>query len=165
MRSLLLHAVFIILSLASLAYLEKLGRESKVFVREKSIAQGISIKVFGEGGEEWRVEGRELVSFGDEIHLLGVLMRSASGYVVRADSVTLYRDKKRGELKGGVEIRGEALFVKTDRAIIDFDGNLLWGEGEVMVWRGRNFIEGKGFRAYLRPLRVIIEKVKTKHEV
>ncbi len=165
MKSFLLHAVFLVLSVISLAYLEKLSRESKVFVREKSIAQGISIKVFGEGGEEWRVEGRELVSFGDEIHLLGVLLRSASGYVVKADSITLFRDKKMGELKGGVEIRGEALFVKTDRATVDFDRSLLWGEGEVMVWRGRNFIEGKGFRAYLRPLRVIIGEVKTRHEV
>ena len=165
MRFLLLHLAFILLSVGSLAYIEKLSREAKVFVREKSIARDISIKVFGEGGEEWKVEGRELVSFGREIHLLGVFLRSASGYVVKADSITLFRDRNKGELKGDVEIRGEALFVKTERAMIDFNRNLLWGYGKVMVWRESNFIEGKGFKAYLKPLKVIIGDVKTKHEV
>ncbi len=165
MKFLFLHAAFVLLSVVSLAYIEKLSREAKVFIREKSIAQEVSIKVFGEGGEEWKVEGRELVSLGKEIHLLGVLLRSASGYVVKADSITFFRNKNKGELKGGVEIRGEALFVKTDRAFIDFNRNLLYGDGKVMVWRGRNFVEGKGFKAYLNPLRVIIGRVKTKHEV
>ena len=165
MKFLLLHIAFVLFSIASLAYIEKLSKEVKVFVREKSIAQEISIKVFGEGGEEWKLEGRELVSFGEEVHLLGVLLRSSSGYVVRADSITFFRNSNRGELKGGVEIRGEALFVKTERAFIDFNRNILYGNGEVMVWKGRNFVKGKGFRAYLNPLRVIIGKVKTKHEV
>ena len=165
MRSLLLHLIFVLLSVGSLAYIGKLSREAKLVVEEKSIARDIRIKVFGEGGEEWKVEGRELVSFGKEIHLLGVLLRSASGYVVKADSITLLKDKNRGELKGEVEIRGEALFVKTERAMIDFNRNLLWGDGKVMVWKESNYIEGRGFRAYLNPLRVIIGSVKTKHEV
>jgi hypothetical protein len=165
MRFLLLHLLFGLFSIVSLAYIEKLREESKIYTREKSIAQDISIRVFGEGGEEWKVRGKELVSFGKELTLIDVLLESASGYVVRADSIVLERDKNRGVLKGRVEIRGEAFFVKTERATIDFGKNLLYGEDKVLVWRGRNFIEGKGFRAYLKPLRVIIGDVRTKHEI
>jgi len=68
-------------------------------------------------------------------------------------------------LRGDVEIRGTALFVKTDSAVVDFNRNLLYGRGEVQVWRSTNYIEGKSFRAYLKPLRVIIEGVRTKHEL
>ena len=165
MKFLLLHLAFILLSIASLAYISHLESRSRVFVQEKSIARDISIKVFGEGGEEWSIQGRELVSFGRELTLIDVLLESASGYRVRADSITVERDKNRGFLKGDVEIRGEAFFVKTDRAVIDFNRNLLYGEDKVMVWKDRNYIEGKGFKAYLRPLRVIIGGVRTKHEI
>ncbi len=165
MRFLYLHLIFVILSLSALAYVEKLRKESKVFVQEKSIAKEVSIKVFGEGGEEWKVSGEELVSFGKELILLKVSLRSVSGYEIRADTITFLRDKNRGVLKGGVEIRGEALFVKTEEAFMDFNRNLLYGKEEVKVWRGTNYIEGIGFRAYLKPLRVIISKVRTKHEI
>lgn len=165
MKSLLPHFIFLLLCTLSLAYIEKLRKEARVYVQEKSIAQGVSIKVFGESGEEWRIHGRELVSFGRELSLLDVELRSTSGYVVRASAITFLRDRNRGVLKGGVEIRGEAFFFKTDRATIDFNRDLLYGKGKVQVWKGRNFIEGKGFKAFLRPLKVIIGKVRTKHEV
>lgn len=165
MRFLLLHALFLLLVLSSLAYIDRLRKESKVYVQEKSIARNVRIKVFGEGGEEWKVQGRELVSFGRELYLLEVLLTSRSGYEVRADSITFQRDKNRGVLKGNVEIRGEAFFVKTDEAVVDFNKNLIFGEGNVQVWKGTSYIEGKGFRAYLKPLRVIIGRVRTKHEV
>ncbi|WP_457601421.1 LPS export ABC transporter periplasmic protein LptC [Hydrogenivirga sp.] len=165
MKFLLLHVLFVLFSIGALAYISKLEDEAKVFVREKSIAHEVSIRVFGEGGEEWKVSGRELVSFGKELTLLNVELRSASGYVVRANAITFQRDKNRGVLKGNVEIRGEAFFVKTERAMIDFNRNLLYGDDRVMVWKGRNFIEGKGFKAYLKPLRVIIGGVRTRHEM
>jgi len=165
MRFVLLHLLFVLMSIASLAYISHLESRSRVFVQEKSIARDISIKVFGDDGEEWKIQGRELVSFGRELTLIDVLLESASGYEVRADSITVERDRNRGVLKGGVEIRGEAFFVKTDRAVIDFNKNLLYGEDRVMVWKGRNYIEGKGFKAYLKPLKVIIGEVRTKHEV
>lgn len=165
MRFLLLHVSFLLLVLSSLAYIEELRKESKVYVQEKSIARNISIKVFGKGGEEWEVKGRELISFGKELYLLDVLLSSKSGYKVRADSITFQREKNKGILKGNVEIRGEALFVRTDEAVVDFNKNLLSGKSYVQVWRGMNYIEGKGFKAYLKPLRVIIGRVRTKHEV
>lgn len=165
MRFLLLHAVFVAFSIISLAYIDKLSREAKIFVREKSIARDVSIKVFGKGGEEWTVEGRELVSFGKEIHLLGVILKSASGYVVRANSITFSREGNKGELKGDVEIKSKSLFVRTERAVVDFNRNIVYGSGRVTVWKGSNFVKGKGFKAYLNPLKVIIWKVRTKHEV
>jgi len=165
MRFLFLHVLFLLLVLSSLAYIDRLRKESKVYVQEKSIARNIRIKVFGEGGEEWKVQGRELVSFGRELYLLEVLLTSRSGYAIRADSISFQREKNRGILKGNVEIRGEALFVKTDEAVVDFNRNLIYGKGNVKVWKGTNYIEGRGFKAYLKPLKVIIGKVRTKHEV
>ncbi|NPA42305.1 MAG: LPS export ABC transporter periplasmic protein LptC [Aquificae bacterium] len=164
MKFLFLHLVFLLFSIASLAYIDYLQSRSKIHTLEKSIARNISIKVFGEGGEEWRIEGRELVSFGKELNLLGVLLVSASGYSIKADSITFLRDKNLGVLRGNVEIRGEAFFVKTDKAVVDFNKNLIYGEEEVMVWKGSNYVEGKGFRAYLKPFRVIINSVRTRHE-
>ncbi len=165
MRFLLLHLLFVLLSLASLAYISELEKESRVYVKEKSIARDIGIKVFGEDGEEWKVRGRELVSFGRELTLIDVLLESASGYEVKANTITFRRDKNIGFLKGNVEIRGNAFFVKTEKAVIDFKRNVLYGNERVMVWKDRNFIEGKGFKAYLKPLRVIIGGVRTKHEI
>ena len=165
MRFLGLHLIFILLTLISLAYVEKLRRETKISVKEKGIAQEVSIKVFGEDGEEWNVGGENLVTFGKEIYMIKVELRSKSGYVVRAGSIKFLRDQKQGALKGGVDLRGNALFIKTDSAFIDFNKNLISGDGKVMIWKNRNYIEGLGFKAYLRPLRVIIEKVRTKHEV
>jgi len=156
---------FILLSVLSLAYIDKLRKESNVFVQEKSIAQDISIRVFGKGGEEWMVEGEELISFGKELILLNVYLKSVSGYVVKANSIIFRRDKNTGTLKGEVEIRGEAFFVKTEKAVVDFNKNLIYGDGNVKVWKGRNYIEGTGFKAYLKPLRVIIGRVRTKHEI
>jgi len=165
MRFLLSHLILLILSGVSLTYIDMLQQKSRIEVQEKSIAKHVRISVFGEGGEEWKVEGRELVSFGRELILLMVELRSVSGYVVRANSITFRRDRNTGVLRGDVEIRGTALFVKTDSAVVDFNRNLLYGRGEVQVWRSTNYIEGKSFRAYLKPLRVIIEGVRTKHEL
>ncbi len=165
MRVLLLHIAFLLLAGAALLYIESLRERSVVRVEEKSIAKHVRISVFGEGGEEWKVEGKELVSFGQELILLIVELRSVSGYVVKADAITFKRDRNRGTLKGDVEIRGTALFVKTDSAVVDFNQNLLYGSTDVRVWRSTNYVEGKSFKAYLRPFRVIIEKVRTKHEL
>jgi len=48
---------------------------------------------------------------------------------------------------------------------VDFGKNLLYGTGGVKVWRESNYAEGKGFKAYLRPLKVIINSVRTRHEI
>jgi len=64
-----------------------------------------------------------------------------------------------------VEIRGTAFFVQTSAAALDFNRNLLSGNGDVRIWKSTNYIEGKGFKAFLKPLRVIIENVRTKHEL
>ncbi|RLJ69929.1 hypothetical protein BCF55_0188 [Hydrogenivirga caldilitoris] len=165
MKFLLLHGLFLVFSFGAVAYVSFLEGTSKVQTQEKSLARDVSIRVFGEDGEEWRVQGRELVSFGPELSLLDVLLKSKGGYEVKANTITFQRDKNLGVLKGNVEIRGEALFVKTENAIIDFSKNLLYGEGEVLVWKESNFIEGKGFKAYLKPLKVIISDVRTKHEI
>jgi len=165
MRFLALHLLLLLLAGVSFTYIESLRGKSVVQVRERSIAKHVRISVFGEGGEEWKVEGRELVSFGQELILLIVEMRSVSGYVVKANSITFKRDRNRGLLKGDVEIRGTALFVKTESAVVDFNQNLLYGDSGVKVWRSTNYIEGSSFRAYLKPLRVIIEGVRTKHEL
>ncbi len=165
MRSLALHLTFIVLTILSLAYVEKLRKESKISVKEKGIARDVTIKVFGEGGEEWKVGGENLVTFGKEIYMIRVELRSKSGYVVRAGSIKFLRDQKLGTLKGGVDLRGDALFIKTESAIIDLNKNLVSGDSKVMIWRNRNYIEGLGFKAYLKPLRVIISNVRTKHEI
>ncbi|HHJ64612.1 MAG TPA: hypothetical protein ENJ61_06855 [Aquifex aeolicus] len=165
MRFLLFHLLLLLFSGISLTYIEVLQHRSRIEVQEKSIAKHVRISVFGEGGEEWKVEGRELVSFGRELILLMVELRSVSGYVVRANSITFRRDRNTGVLSGNVEIRGTALFVKTDSAVVDFNRNLLYGKEGVRVWRSTNYIEGRSFRAYLKPLRVIIEGVRTKHEL
>ncbi len=165
MKSLLLHAVFILMTILSLIYVEKLRGDSKVFIEEKAIAQNVVIKVFGEGGEEWKVKGENLVTFGKEIHMISVELRSKSGYVVSAGSIKLLRDEKLGELKGGVNLRGEALYIKTRSASIDLNRNTMEGKEKVMIWKGKNYIEGLGFKAYLKPLRVIIRNVRTKHEI
>ncbi len=165
MRFLLLHALFLFLCGVYFAYLNHLQDSAKVQTREKSIARGIHIKVFGKEGQEWDVMGRELVSLGRELNLLGVSLKSSNGYTVSADSVTLYRDKGLSILRGNVTIRGERLEVNTEEATVDFNKNLIWGNEPVLVRTRNTLIEGKGFRAYLRPFRVIISDVRTKHEV
>ncbi|MDQ7082090.1 MAG: hypothetical protein Q9N34_03215 [Aquificota bacterium] len=79
--------------------------------------------------------------------------------------VLIDRRKKTARLKGDVQIRGDALFVKTDSAHVDFNRDLITGEGGVSLWRGTNYFEGKGFEVRLRPLRVIIGGVRAKHEI
>ena len=157
--------MFLLLVIGSLTYIDVLKKRSKIYVQEKSIARNVKIKVFGKAGEEWNVYGRELVSLGKELYLLEVLLSSKSGYSVKADSISLERLRNKGVLKGDVEIRGEALFVKTEEATIDFNRNILSGKEEVKIWRGTNYVEGKGFKAYLKPLRIIIGNVRTRHEL
>ncbi len=165
MKAILLHLLFVTLSVVYLAYVDFIQGKAKIEVKEKAIAKGVGIKVFGERGQEWSVQGRELVSVGRGLYLLEVLLVSAEGFKVRADSITLDRLRNVGRLKGNVEIRGEALFVKTQEAQVDFKRGLLKGEGPVQVWKGTNYVEGKGFVAYLKPFRVIISRVRTRHEI
>ncbi|MDQ7039091.1 MAG: hypothetical protein Q9N26_07875 [Aquificota bacterium] len=164
MRTFGLHLIFVILSITSLAYIDSLKEESNVFSPERSVATDVSIKVVSEKGEEWLVEGTELISLGREVRLRRVLMRSGA-YTVVAREVLIDRRKKTARLKGDVQIRGDALFVKTDSAHVDFNRDLITGEGGVSLWRGTNYFEGKGFEVRLRPLRVIIGGVRAKHEI
>lgn len=163
-KFLFLHLAFLSLSIASIGQVKKLGGRVDVSLQERSIAQGVSVKVFGEMGEEWRLEGEELLLFQGELWLHRVLLRSASGYLIKADSIVFSKDKNRGKIEGNVEIRGEALLVRMGSAFIDFNKNLLFGDGKVMVWKDANFIEGDSFEVHLRPLKVIIRGVRTKHE-
>ncbi len=164
MKTFILHLVFILLSITSLAYIDRLREESRVFSPERSIASDVGIKVVSDKGVEWSVEGKELISFGKEVKLYGVLMRSRD-YTVVAREVVIDRERKTALLKGNVQIRGEALFVKTDSARVDFNRDLITGRGEVQLWRGTNYFEGEGFEVRLRPLRVIIGGVRAKHEI
>ncbi|GEM_PF-2770920 len=164
MKSFILHIILIAFSFFSLAYIGNLQKSSKILTREKSLAENIRLRVFGKGGEEWKIEGKELVSFGADIILLKVEMKSAGGYTVKADSIIFNKHRNKGLLKENVEIRGTGFFVKTKSAEIDFSRNTLRGKERVYIWKGTNYIEGKSFLAYLKPLRVIIEEVRTKHE-
>jgi hypothetical protein len=164
MKTALVHLIFILLSLSSLAYIDRLREEAKVFSQERSIAKRVGIKVVGEEGEEWSIEGEELLSLGREVRLLDVLMRSGT-YTVRADEVVINRGRNHATLRGRVEIRGDALFVKTEVARVNFDRGLITGKGKVFLWRGTNYFEGRGFRVRLRPLEVIIGGVKARHDI
>ncbi len=164
MKTLLIHLIFILLSISSLAYIDRLKEEAKVFTEERSIAKEVEIRVVGESGEEWSIEGKELLSLGRTVRLREVIMRSR-GYTVEAEEVVVDRRKNEAVLKGDVEIRGEALFVKTDSAKVNFNRSLITGDGEVFLWRGTNYFEGRGFRVNLNPLRVIIARVKAKHDI
>lgn len=165
MRFLLLHVIFLFFCGVYFAYLNHLQDSAKVQTREKSIARGIHIKVFGKEGQEWDVKGRELVSLGKELNLLSALLKSSNGYTISADSVTLYRDRNISVLRGNVTIVGKELKVNTEEATVDFSKNLIFGDKPVIVRTGNTLIKGKGFKAYFRPFRVIISDVRTKHEV
>jgi len=165
MKAILLHIVFGFFSVISLAYIEKIREESKIISKESSIATNVSMKVYGEGGREWELMGEELLSFGQEIKMKRVRIRSESGYVIKAEDLTFRKDRNTAFLSGSVEIRGEALFVKTERAFADLNKSIVRGDREVKVWKGRNYIEGVGFTANLRPLKVIISGAKAKHEM
>ncbi len=164
MKTLLAHVSFVILSISSLAYIDRLREESKIFTEEMSIARQVGIKVVGEGGAEWSIEGRELFSLGRLVRLQSVFMWSR-GYVVKADQVVIDRHTNTADLKGNVEIRGEALFVKTEEAKVNFLKDTITGGGDVFLWRGTNYVEGRGFRVRLKPLRVIIGSVRAKHDI
>jgi hypothetical protein len=164
MKHLFFHFLFLIFSLGSLAYIEKIRNESSIITKEKSIAKNVMLKVYGEGGREWDLIGEELISLGKEIKLREVTIRSG-GYVIRSSRILFKKDRNTAELKGNVEIRGEALFVKTSYAFADFNRNLIRGNEPVQVWKQRNYIEGKGFTAFLNPLRVIIKEANAKHEM
>ncbi|MDQ7082091.1 MAG: hypothetical protein Q9N34_03220 [Aquificota bacterium] len=82
MRTFGLHLIFVILSITSLAYIDSLKEESNVSPPERSVATDVSIKVVSEKGEEWLVEGTELISLGREVRLRRVLMRSGAYTVV-----------------------------------------------------------------------------------
>ncbi len=164
MRTLLVHVAFVLLSLSSLAYIDKLREESKLFSKEKSIASEVGIKVVGEGGVEWDVEGRELFSVGRVIRLRDVTMRSGE-YTVRAEEVLVDRIRGTAILRGGVEIKGEALSVRSESAEVDFIRSKVRGAGGVELVKGDLYAKGAGFVAHLRPLRVIITRVRTKHDI
>ena len=165
MKAFLFHIIFAVFSVISLAYIEKIKKESRIITKESSIATNVSLKVYGEGGREWELRGEELISFGQEIKMKRVLIRSEGGYVIKAEDLTFRKDKNTALLTGSVEIRGEALFVKTERAFADLNRSVVRGNREVKVWKERNYIEGKGFTAYLNPLKVIISGAKAKHEM
>ncbi|HIC97013.1 MAG TPA: hypothetical protein EYP11_01255 [Aquificaceae bacterium] len=165
MKSALIHTLFLALLPVSLYYVKELEGSLRLVREGSGIARDVSIKVFGRGGEEWRIEGEELISLGKEVTLKNVMLRSSSGSTIKAGSVVLLRDRGVGTLRGEVEVRGEAFFVRTSSATVDFGKNLLYGTGGVKVWRESNYAEGKGFKAYLRPLKVIINSVRTRHEI
>ncbi len=165
MRLLFIHSVFLLSCITSLIYIEHLKKVSQIFTPERSIAKDIYIRVFGEGGEEWKVSGKELISFGEEINLIGVVLQSTSGYLVSSRLTTLSRNKNTAILEGSVLIEGNDIYVRTERAVVDFNKNTIYGDSDVEVRKGNNLFFGRSFRAYLKPFRVIIEKVKTKHEV
>ncbi len=165
MKFLIFHILFAFFSIASLAYIEKVRSESKIITKERSIAVNVSLKVYGKGGREWDLQGEELLSMGPEIRLKRVTIRSEGGYVITATSVSFRKDKNTAELTGEVEIRGEALFVKTAYAFADFNRSLIKSDREVKVWKETNYIEGRGFTALLSPLKVIITEAKAKHEI
>ncbi len=164
-RTVLVHCTFLVLVVLSLLYVDSLRHRSQIITKERSIAQNVSLKVFGRGGQEWRLTGKDLLSFGSVINLRDVRILSAGGYVINAGKVSFDREKNVAKLRGGVEIRGEALFVKTGSAVVNFRRSVVRGRGEVKVWKNRNYIEGKGFTSYMNPLTVIIREARGRHEI
>ena len=165
LRTFLIHSLFLILVSFSLLYVDSLRHRSQIITEERSIAQNVSLKVFGKGGQEWRLTGKDLLSFGSIINLRNVRILSGGGYLIDAGEVAFDREKNVAELRGGVEIRGEALFVKTPSAVVNFRSSMVRGKGEVKVWRNRNYIEGRGFTSYMNPLTVIIREARGRHEI
>ena len=164
-RTVLVHCTFLTLVVLSLLYVDSLRHRSQIITKERSIAQNVSLKVFGRGGQEWRLRGKDLLSFGSVINLRDVRILSAGGYVINAGEVSFNREKNVAKLKGGVEIRGEALFVKTGSAVVNFRRSVVRGRGKVRVWKNRNYIEGRGFISYMNPLTVIIKEARGRHEI
>jgi hypothetical protein len=123
----------------------------------------VSIKVYGKRGVEWELRGEKLYSIGAQV-IMDKLTISSEEYVISALKGNIDRISGIGSLEGRVQIRGQALLIKTDRAMIDLRLKKVWGDGRIQVWRYKNYVSGEGYEIYLSPLKVIIKKVKSRHD-
>ncbi|NPA32321.1 MAG: LPS export ABC transporter periplasmic protein LptC [Aquificae bacterium] len=150
--------VLVALSEAYLSVYERL-REEKL-TRSKLLR--VVITLYGKRGAEWVIRGEELVYEGGKAVILRALVRGGE-YTIRAKRLIFDRLSSRGLLEGDVEITGPDLYIKTERAFIDFKRNVAWGDGDVLVRRKGNLIRGRGFKIYFKPFRVILDEVKSVH--
>ncbi len=157
--------LFISASLYSIYKVEKIRKEENPQIIKESVGFNVTIRVFGKRGEEWNINGKEIRIREGRVLLKEVEIISGEGYRILAKTAEFFRDRNLSILEGDVRLMGEALFVKSERAEIYFSEGYMKGGRRVEVWRGRNYVEGKTFIAFFSPLRVIIENVKTRHEL
>ncbi len=165
MKFLLLHLIYSLFLGLSIAYLE--GKENRKIEDAPSNRVGylenVRVKVYGDKGVEWYIKGKRLYSIGPEV-IMDRVEISSEEYEIRASKGNINRFTGRGFLEGKVEIRGDALLIKTERANIDLKAKRIYGGGDIQVWRYKNYVNGRNYDIFLSPLRVIIKEVRTKHD-
>ncbi len=164
-KTLLLHLIYVLLLGGSIAYLNEFRFDESIpnLGNRVGYLEDVLIKIYGRNGVEWNVEGKRLYSIGVDV-LMDDLNLSSEEYVIKATRGRINRLSGKGSIEGKVEIKGEALFIKTQKANIDLKRKKIWGSGIIEVWRYENYVSGKGYEVFLSPLRVIIKEVKTKHD-
>ncbi len=164
-KSLSFHIGYVAFLLLSLLSFKDLKVKAQASREPESVGylEKVRIRVYGKEGVEWLVKGERLYSAGVEV-VLDKVHLSSQEYEIKAMRGNINRINGKGLLLGGVEVRGSGLFIKTSSANIDLKTKKIWGSGDIEVWRYGNYISGSGYEIYLSPLKVIIEKVKTRHD-
>ena len=160
-----LHMFFLVLISVSVGYVRVLKNKNEELRKSKSTAVNVMIRVFSDKGEVWRVTGSKLISAGQTLELLKVFIVTEKGYTISSDYIKLFRNTKVAHLEGNIEISGEDTIVKTEKAVVEFDKGLVKGNSRVYVEKNITKVNGQGFTAFLNPLRVIINRVKTEHDI
>ncbi len=128
----------------------------------KSVVYGVEIRLYGQEKLEWIVEGKKLLLKGSNLKIEKPTIKT-EGYLIKSEELFLNKFKKRGFLKGNVEIFGKDLYVRTDEAYIDFLKNKAWGNKKLVIRKEKNFVKGKGFEIHFKPFKMSINEVESIH--
>lgn len=162
LRSLLLSLFIFYVAYLLKSYVDSfapiVGKEEMV-----NTLEGVTIKSYGRGGLEWTIRGKSMEVVGKEVKLSQVELTSKEA-TIRAQEVLIDRSTGMGSLVGDVVLLSADTQVRSPRVNMNLREGEFSGEEGVDIQDGRNRIEGVEFQLTLKPMRIIINKVKVRME-
>ncbi|ADC89495.1 hypothetical protein Thal_0862 [Thermocrinis albus DSM 14484] len=141
------------------SYVKHLMKHSVSKSDPRSELTKVQIKVFGDNGLEWTVEGHTLNLEGRVINILDARMYTQKEEIT-AEKVTLDRETGQGKAEGRLVVKVEDFVIEGSEAVFDLRKGTVQTEKKVLITEKDRRVEGEGCYVQLRPLRVIIKKPK-----
>ncbi|MCX8164827.1 MAG: LPS export ABC transporter periplasmic protein LptC [Aquificaceae bacterium] len=128
-----------------------------------NVLQGITIKSYSKNGIEWTIRGEKLEVVSKDVKITKAELFSDEANI-RAENAYIDRSTGKGELIGNVVLTSKNLMLRSQRVHMDLKEGKFNGEDRVDMIEGKNKVEGDGFHLTLKPLQVIINRVRVKME-